>query len=118
MKPITKQRKGTKKHIAKVCLEVYEKVLEEGKKDNLERFKKKLSKEYCDFGVCKLYVSITGYDQISQYIISYAKPIFSDGTPLHDHVSRIFWFKVPYHAESKKEAIDLIKKRMEILKNW
>ncbi len=29
-----------------------------------------------------------------------------------------FWCKLPYYADSKKEAIDLIKKRMEILKNW
>ena len=118
MKPTTKQRKGTKKHIAKTCLEVYEKVLEEGKKDNLERFKKRFRKKDCDFGICRLYISITGCEQISQYIIPYAKPIFSDGTPFNDHTLRAYWFKVPYHAESKKEAVDLIKKRMEILKKW
>lgn len=118
MKSTNRERKGTKKHIAKTCLEVYEKVLEEGKKDNLERFKKRLRKKDCDYGICKLYVSITGCEQISQYIIPYAKPIFSDGTPFLERTSRIFWFKVPYHAESKKEAVDLIKKRMEILKKW
>lgn len=118
MKSTNRERRGTKKHIAKVCLEVYEKVLEEGKKDNLERFKKRLRKGDCNFGICKLYINITGYDQIYKHVIPYSKPIFSDGTPDHDRASRIFWFKVPYYAESKKEAIDLIKKRMEILKNW
>lgn len=104
MKSITKQRKGTKKHIAKTCLEVYEKVLEEGKKDDLERFKKRLIKKDCDYGICKLYISITGYYKISQYIIPYSKPIFSDGTPSDDNVLRLFWFKVPHYADSKKRS--------------
>ena len=118
MKSITKQRKGTKKHIAKTCLEVYEKVLEEGKKDNLERFKKRLRKKDCDYGICKLYKSLDLIDKDFYKIINfYSQPIHSDGSLSEDRKLR-FWFKIPYRADSKKEAVDLIKKRMEILKKW
>lgn len=119
MKSTNRERKGTKKHIAKVCLEVYEKLLEEGKKDNLERFKKRLEKQSCHYGICKLYNDKTGfnYKKMIKNVHFYSKPIYADGILSSDGILR-FWFKVPYYAESKKEAIDLIKKRMEILKNW
>lgn len=105
MKPTTKQRKGTKKHIAKVCLEVYEKVLEEGKKDNLERFKYRLIKCKADFGVCFLYEVKTKCAIGHKSHISIHKNCSSKGLSYGS-----FWFKVPYHPDSKKEAIDLIKK--------
>lgn len=113
MKSITNPRKGTKAHIAKVCLETYERVLKEGKKDNLASFKKRLYKENSWAGVCNLYSHKTGVNiELKPFIERYGK------TNSFGDVGNIFWYKPPCHADSKKEAIELIKKRMEILKNW
>lgn len=111
MKSITDPRKGTKAHIAKVCLETYERILKEGKKDNLILFKKRLYKENSWAGVCHLY-----FFKTKVHIES--KPFIRRYEKTNRHGKDIFWCKIPYLADSKKEAIELIKKRMEILKNW
>ena len=114
MKSITNPRKGTKAHIAKVCLETYERILKEGKKDNLASFKRRLNRENSWSGVCNLYFHKTGVDiDLKPFIRRYGKT-----NRLGQRTHNVFWCKVPYYADSKKEAIELIQKRMEILKNW
>lgn len=114
MKSITNPLKGTKAHIAKVCLETYERILKEGKKDNLASFKRRLGRENSWVGVCNLYFHKTRVDiKLKPFIRRYGKT-----NRLGKDTNDAFWCKLPYYADSKKEAIDLIKKRMEILKNW
>ena len=114
MTTTTKLRKGTKAHIVKVCLETYERVLKEGKKDNLASFKRRLNRENSWSGVCNLYFHKTGVDiDLKPFIKRYGKT-----NRLGKNIGSAFWCKVPYYADSKKEAIELIKKRTEILKNW
>lgn len=113
MTTTTKLRKGTKAHIVKVCLETYERVLKEGKKDNLASFDSKLYRENVWAGICNLYFKKTGVNiELKPFIERYGK------TNSLSNVGNTFWCKLPYCADSKKEAIELIKKRMEILKKW
>lgn len=114
MKSITNPRKGTKAHIAKVCLETYERILKEGKKDNLASFKRRLGRENSWAGICNLYFHKTEVDiTFKPFIRKYGKT-----NRFGQYISNAFWCKLPYYADSKKEAIELIKKRMEILKKW
>ena len=112
MKSITNPRKGTKAHIAKVCLETYERVLKEGKKDNLASFDRRLYRENAWAGICNLYFNKTRVDiKLKPFMRKYKKT-----NSLGNDIGDAFWCKLPCYADSKKEAIDLIKKRMEILK--
>lgn len=110
-------KKGTKTHVAKTCLGVYEKILLEGKKDNFKNFKNRLIKNHAQFGICSLYFNKERIQVSSKkYMKKYAKTnSFGD---INFFSSLNYWFKIPILAKTKKEAVDLIKKRIEILKNW
>ena len=71
-------------------------------------FKRRLGRENSWVGVCNLYFHKTRVDiKLKPFIRKFGK-----------YIRNTFWCKPPYYADSKKEAIHLIKKRMEILKNW
>lgn len=108
----------TKKLIAQTCLPVYEKVLKEGKKDNTKRFLKRLMINNAEDGICLLYEN-NGI---------FPKKIYKF-RPLKNKCNRsckgkempgilLYYYKIPYFATSKKEMIECINKRVELLNSW
>lgn len=98
-------------------LEEANQILKEGKKDNFKNFKNRLIKNYAQFGICTLYLNKKLINVSSKkYIKKYAKTCSFGDINLFSPPG--YWFKIPLLAKTKKEAVDLIKKRMEILKKW
>lgn len=101
----------TKKLVATICLPIYRKVLEEGKKDNLIRFKKRLRSYYAQSGICYLFFQTTLND-CNKLFEAYGK-LSPCGKGCGGYL-----YKIPNYANSKKEAVELIKKRIEFLEKW
>lgn len=101
----------TKKLVATTCLPIYQKVLKEGKKDNFNVFMKRLESYHAEKGICLLFSSNT--NELCHKFFEKAAKVdawgYKDGKYL---------CKVPEYANSKKEAVELIKKRIEFLEKW
>lgn len=109
-------RKGTKQHITSTCIKAYEEVLIDGRKDSLERFKERILKNKCSYGVCHLYSSLTEMGISEKSFIQKLIRCDSHGSNAGDFI--LYWWKMPIHASSKKEAIECIQYRMNILYKW
>lgn len=106
--------RATKKEVKDICLPIYKKLLKMGKKDNLVVFKSRLRKYKAELGICKLLLWSTDKNWGSLF---YRKGIyFSNGTR-NNSFGGYIW-KVPYAATTKKEAVECIKKRIELLESW
>jgi|LakMenEpi03Aug12_release.lakeMendotaPanAssembly.Ray.scaffolds.fasta_scaffold00478_144 hypothetical protein len=104
------------KKFAKITINKYLKVLKLIKfEENLFDIKEILRVHNADFGVCKM---MEGFEKnyTIQDLINDFKVCDSQGNI--DNPQIPFWFKAPYYAESKDEVIELINKRISILKEW
>jgi len=107
----------TKKLIAQTCLPIYKEVLVKGKKDNKDRFLQRLDKSNTDYGICNLYDSLPNpigniylFRPISQVckVNRYGQPTYG-----------CCWYtQIPITCNSKKEMVDCINKRVQLLESW
>ncbi len=104
----------SKKLIAQICLPIYKKVLEEGKKDNVDKFSVRLKKYNVDCGICLLYDSLpekVGYI----YNFSPLRARCKVDKYGQQKSVKVWYYKVPNLCKTKKEMIQCIEKRMAIL---
>jgi hypothetical protein len=104
----------TKKQIAQNLILGYEDLISRGKDMKFTTFIILLHQNGAQDGICN-------FAQVRLNAKIYNMPFVkvhckcdSNGT---DRLT-LFWFKIPNNARTKKEAIKLINKRIEILKTW
>lgn len=109
-----------KKHrkFAKDAINKYQNALKLIKnEENLWDIHEILEVNNCCYGVCKLMWSHKYFNnqEVQDLIELYKKcDSWGDINPF----SNTFWFKTPSHATSKEEVINLIYKRIKVLKEW
>lgn len=106
----------TKKLLKETLIPIYEKALVDGKKMNHKRFKKYLYSNEIAFGICYKASSLF-YKKLHEISnLSYIKKhIKYDARG--ENFNCIYWWKIPFFANTKKEAVECIQKRIEILKS-
>ena len=97
----------TKKLVAKTCLPVYYDLIEKGKEMDKYDFLELLNKKECDFGICRLFESIT-----NDYSIYDFKPIGKLT------IIGTYYYQIPRHCYSKEEMIKCLQVRIDLLKSW
>ena len=75
--------------------------------------KNRCAKNNIEIGICNFYfIKFNSIINNKPYIVRYSN-VFSIGGEGGN-----FWFKCPKYAKSKKEAVELLQKRINILKTW
>lgn len=107
----------SKKLIAQTCLPIYKQLLRKGKKDSTERFYTRLLNKHAAQGICLLYnCTPNAIKNIYSYLPlqrlckkdRYGKYSFS-----------CTWYcKIPASCNSKKEMVECIQKRIDLLEKW
>lgn len=111
-----------KKEIIKISLKAYENALNEikTKKMNFNTTNRFLDKKNLEIGVCnflELTKKISGVNSSIKWAQKYYKTN-STGTTVEEDsfIIPCYWAKVPYHCETRKEIIDVLTIRRDILK--
>lgn len=99
--------KSERKQLAEIVIPEYERVIREGKKDSFSRFLRRLNKEHMDEGIC-YYTCFNGF-YFGKRLLNYVRSFY--------RVNDIFWAKIPRLASSKKEAVECLQIRVDILRN-
>ncbi len=108
----------TKKLIAKTCLPIYKELLKNGKKDSEKKYIKRLEIKNADEGICHLFHSITQNRNIYNFVpLTKLFKCNSNGSRSEFYPGK--WiYKAPYQCSTKKEMIDCINKRVQLLESW
>lgn len=108
----------TKELIAQTCLPIYKKVLEEGKKDNKNKFIKRLSINKADYGICVLFNFIHDTND-ALYKFKPLKVICKLDMYGESNTNSPGWYaQIPHTCKTKKEMINCINKRVQLLESW
>jgi hypothetical protein len=99
----------TKKKIAKAYIEAAEKCISEGRKDNLKKFMNRLHENYLAQGVCWFVEIGLNVHKTMKYVQN--RKYFERGRLL-------WWTDRPVNCSTKKEAIQALQYRINILKTW
>lgn len=105
----------TLKKIASSYIQAAEKAIDDGHKDNYERFSSRLKKRNLNFGVCwyslkTFYIDITFHSKVEEHTIG-----------KDDFVSnwrRQYWYPSPHEASTKKQLVEMLQARIQILEDW
>ena len=109
----------TKKEIAKTVIRDYEEIIKEGEKMRYKDLLNFISNKNAEFGIC-MYCRLTYNVDISErpFINKYVL-YYSNGRKFRkDDLGSGYWYKTPDSSRTKKEAIECLQKRIDILKTW
>lgn len=108
--------KITKKLIAQTCLPIYKELLEKGRKDNRDRFYVRLKNKKSEKGICLLYSVNNKIGDI--YVFQPLKSKLSYDSEGRFDVGGKWFYKAPYRCNTKKEMVECINKRVQLLESW
>lgn len=107
----------SKKLIAQTCLPIYKQLLEKGKRDNRNRFLKRLDKNNTNYGICALYDSINNNKGI--YNFKPLEKVCKVNRYGENRSSFSCWYaQIPNVCDTKKEMVECINKRVQLLESW
>jgi hypothetical protein len=109
-----------KRKVAKRLIEEYNEILLEGEEMDYERFLEFLRYHNAEVGICAFAHRANIEIKNPKWVKKHVKcdPYGNKDVEYLYGSGNQFWFKIPNFAETKEEAVDLIKKRIEILKTW
>lgn len=107
----------TKKLIAQTCLPIYKELLEKGKKDNKVKFLNRLIVKNAEYGICAVYSNLPNNEGNIYGFISIRKICRTDRWGEKNYFPS--WYcKIPASCNTKKEMVECIQKRIDLLEKW
>lgn len=105
-----------KKQIAEIVIRDYESFINKNKKSSCERFKAFLEKKDANAGICMYLIRNYNIDISNKnYVKKYQKYTMHG---INTNFLNFYWCKIPYTAETKKEVVECLQQRIDILKTW
>lgn len=106
----------TKKQIAETVIKDYKSFIRKANKLSCKQFKKLLVSRSANLGICN-YVS-TNYNKYITYKKFVEKHCKYSSRGVENGLFSSYWWKAPEYARTKKETIECLQKRIDILKTW
>ena len=107
----------TKKLIAQTCLPIYKELLEKGKKDNKVKFLNRLRTRNAEHGICGVYYSLPNSVGNIYHFIPIRRICKVDRFGRKDYFPS-WYYKIPRVCDTKKEMVECIQKRIDLLEKW